>query len=439
MSSSRSGFFSGTIFGIVLGLVLGHFTLWNHSAKPPLMSLETVPIQETVPNGMSYDLGKKSASLPFYPEVTPPPISDAPLDHELEDAPVVSPLANAIALEAVELQAANLPGDEPAVVEIPTPAEEPKPLEIEDAAPLEVHATGDDGAKRKAIDEELSDIPESQREIWFESLKEMHVDDALGVIRMWKAIGGPIPGLGNESLFEMPGAPSNSGRPTATESHSGNNATSFAFQTAIELHQANLMMESTPGYVRRVPRFHEEVVDGTPRITSVIEEFDFSQGRSLVTGNLLDLMIEGSGFYRVQDQSGQQYLTRRGRFSLNEERQLVLVDPDAEYVLQPVVVIPESYHQLKIDASGNIRAFDESGNAEEVGQVQLSVPTKLHELAYFKNGLITFSSKPLTVPAGMSPFGAVSQGKLALSNVVLNHEKELIRHYQSMLESLHAD
>ena len=50
---------------------------------------------------------------------------------------------------------------------------------------------------------------------------------------------------------------------------------------------------------------------------------DRSDGALKRTDNPFDLAIQGDGFFTVQDDSGQTFLTRDGRFHLNEERQLV--------------------------------------------------------------------------------------------------------------------
>jgi flagellar basal-body rod protein FlgG len=50
---------------------------------------------------------------------------------------------------------------------------------------------------------------------------------------------------------------------------------------------------------------------------------DLSDGALKRTDNPFDFAVQGEGFFTVQDASGNQYLTRDGRFHLNEERQLV--------------------------------------------------------------------------------------------------------------------
>ena len=45
----------------------------------------------------------------------------------------------------------------------------------------------------------------------------------------------------------------------------------------------------------------------------------WSQGNLDETGNVLDLAVEGNGFLKVRDEAGNEFLTRHGRFQLNQE------------------------------------------------------------------------------------------------------------------------
>lgn len=57
----------------------------------------------------------------------------------------------------------------------------------------------------------------------------------------------------------------------------------------------------------------------------------FTQGTTQTTGRLLDLAIQGKGFFVVQNQNNQQFLTRAGNFSLDEDG--MIVDPGSGYRL----------------------------------------------------------------------------------------------------------
>jgi flagellar basal body rod protein FlgG len=54
--------------------------------------------------------------------------------------------------------------------------------------------------------------------------------------------------------------------------------------------------------------------------TSIDDRYTYwSQGILDETGNVLDLAVEGEGFFKVQDANGNQFLTRHGRFQLDEQ------------------------------------------------------------------------------------------------------------------------
>ncbi|WP_417851355.1 hypothetical protein [Thalassoglobus sp.] len=438
MSSSRSTFLSGTIFGIVLGVILGHISIWKDVRTHSAPISQTFPVKELAPNGMSYDLGESSAQYPYYPEEPLKPIHNSNQHDYEEELPADSPLANAIAVETVEVnEVASVVSDQfyTEIEEDPTPgAEEPNPLDIENAAPIETVPSKNQNAVRKAIDDELSTTPKSQRDVWFDSLKDMHVDDATGVIRMWKMIGGPIPGLGEESLILSPSAPpDNSQKSKSAEATPG---LKEVLSKAISIHQRNALMVSTLGYIRIVPRFTEEIIDGVPTITGVTEELDFNFGERFVAGTQLDLMIKGAGMFRVQDSKGQDYLTRRGRFSLNKKRQLALIDPEAEYVLQPVITIPESATQISIEADGQVNV---NGVSDEepvsAGSIMLTPTISCNQLSYYQNGLLKVSPdfETVSIAPDSKGHGHLIQGFLEVSNVNLVNENQEIARFKEIL------
>lgn len=436
MSSSRSSFISGTIFGIVLGAVVGHFGIWSGVQNSPSPIVESFPAKEASLPGMSFDLGKKSETLPYFPEEALQPVDSYPEPEYVPQPEKQSPLANAIAMQTVEVKTVEAT-KEPAVVEIDTPAEEPQPLDIDDAAPLEVHETKNDVALKKVIEEELTHIPAGQREVWFESLKDMHVDDAQGVIRMWKLIGGPIPGLGADSLIQPPEVvpPPQANTPNSSESTT-TDVTKNAIKAAINIVQRNLMMESTAGYMSAHPRLREELIDGKAVIAGVEEEYYFSQGTALFTNRVLDLMIQGPGFFEVKGPAGDTLLTRRGRFSLNEERQLIIVDGDTEYVLQPVVVIPDGARQIRISEDGSVVCKDEDSNLLETNAaVQTVQLLSISKLSYSHNCMFEYTGEKLESSSLAEENRArIIQAQLEWSNVKAVAEKLQLQKLRELLD-----
>lgn len=84
-----------------------------------------------------------------------------------------------------------------------------------------------------------------------------------------------------------------------------------------------------------------------------LAQIDFSQGSLKQTGNPLDLALVGEGFFKVQDQEGNQYYTRDGAFSLSAEG--LLINGRGDQVLGqggPVAIPPGS--SVVVDGSGNV-------------------------------------------------------------------------------------
>jgi flagellar basal-body rod protein FlgG len=78
---------------------------------------------------------------------------------------------------------------------------------------------------------------------------------------------------------------------------------------------------------------------------------DFSQGTLRITGNALDIAIEGDGFFTVETQQGNTY-TRNGSFVLNKNNELVT--QSGEYVLGQSGKIVINGSKINVDKEGSI-------------------------------------------------------------------------------------
>ncbi len=113
---------------------------------------------------------------------------------------------------------------------------------------------------------------------------------------------------------------------------------------------------------------------------------------STETDNPLDLVIQGSGFFQMQQPSGQLAYTRCGPFQLDKDGNVVTSDGN---LLQPQITIPPTAQQITIaqrrhgqlhpaepdrgaagrpDPAGQ---FSESGRAEQHGQQSATRPPTL--------------------------------------------------------------
>lgn len=97
--------------------------------------------------------------------------------------------------------------------------------------------------------------------------------------------------------------------------------------THLESISNNLANMSTTGYKAGRVAFKVEGPTDTPLgeayALSTEDIVDRTDGGLKRTESPFDLAVQGPGFFTVQDTSGKQYLTRDGRFHLNDARQMV--------------------------------------------------------------------------------------------------------------------
>jgi flagellar basal-body rod protein FlgG len=103
------------------------------------------------------------------------------------------------------------------------------------------------------------------------------------------------------------------------------------------------------------------------RIVSTSRQF--SQGALLQTGNPLDLAIEGNGFFPIQQADGSIAYTRAGNFKTDAQGRIV----NSEGLpLDPPITIPPDSTGVSIGADGTVSSTGKSGNAIQLGQIQIA-------------------------------------------------------------------
>jgi len=138
----------------------------------------------------------------------------------------------------------------------------------------------------------------------------------------------------------------------------------------------NIANVNTPGFKAERFRFlkpsTKEVADiGNPS-QGTVTSVDYSPGIMEKTGNILDLAINGKGFFSVQTNDGVGY-TKDGRFKINANRELVT--PTGEYVLGRRGKITIDGNDIMISQDGKISL---SGNeVDELKIVSFSEPSAL--------------------------------------------------------------
>ena len=149
---------------------------------------------------------------------------------------------------------------------------------------------------------------------------------------------------------------------------------------------------------------------------------DFSTGSMQTTGRQLDVMIQGEGFFALQDPEGNTLYTRNGSFNLSVEDDGIYLVNAAGYYIQDAdgerIMFPENTEKIVFEESGLITIT--------VGEEETSVALGLYT---FRNltGLMSdgygYYSESVASGERMQANGVIiRQGILEISNVKLADE-----------------
>jgi flagellar basal-body rod protein FlgG len=137
---------------------------------------------------------------------------------------------------------------------------------------------------------------------------------------------------------------------------------------------------------------------------------DFSAGPPRITGNPLDLFLQGPGFFAVQAATGVRY-TRAGSFSLNDAGEIVNASGDKLLGVDGQPIRLTSPDPITINSKGEI-----SQNRLPVGQIQIVEFPDLKAIE--KEGYTLFRPiDPNTNPPSPASSTTVEQGTIEGSNV----------------------
>lgn len=149
----------------------------------------------------------------------------------------------------------------------------------------------------------------------------------------------------------------------------------------------------------------------------------FTPGDFQQTGNDLDMVIEGDGFFQVMLPSGELAYTRDGSFKIDGEGKIVTSDG---YPLQPEISIPAEANKITIGEDGTVSVNVPGQNApQELGQLQLVKfinPAGLNNLGRNLFANTQASGEPLTGSPGQDGLGGIRQGFIEMSNVKVVEE-----------------
>jgi len=148
-----------------------------------------------------------------------------------------------------------------------------------------------------------------------------------------------------------------------------------------------------------------------------------TQGSMQVTGNSLDLAIQGSGFFQVLKPDGTTGYTRDGSFNRTQDGTVVTPDGMA---LQPPIQIPEGATTITVGADGTVsvtlQGQTESSVVGKIQTVRFTNPSGLQAEGDNLLSETSASGAPQVGDAGADGRGTIQQGSLEASNVDITEE-----------------
>lgn len=147
----------------------------------------------------------------------------------------------------------------------------------------------------------------------------------------------------------------------------------------------------------------------------------FKEGAIQVTGNQLDLMIEGDGFFRIQRDDGQISYTRDGHFTRDNTGRLVSSEG---FPLIPEINIPPQVKNVTFGADGSV-SVRINNEDQEIGQLQIANfinPTGLVSTGGNNYVPSRASGEPIVGVPNLDGMGRLAQGQLESSNVNIVEE-----------------
>ncbi len=152
---------------------------------------------------------------------------------------------------------------------------------------------------------------------------------------------------------------------------------------------------------------------------AVSNEIIFQQGSFTNTSNPLDLVVQGLGFFQIQQANGNLAYTRNGSFQLSSTGSLVTSDGN---LLQPQITIPPAAQSVNIAADGTV-TYTLAGQtqAQNAGQITLANfqnPAGLNSLGGSLFAPTDASGAAIVgTPGGADGVGTIMQGYTEQSNV----------------------
>ena len=158
-------------------------------------------------------------------------------------------------------------------------------------------------------------------------------------------------------------------------------------------------------------------------VRAVGTQKQFTEGSLQVTGQALDIAIDGRGFLQISQPDGTIAYTRAGQLHLNGQGQIVNA---SGLLLEPNITVPDNAENVTIGTDGIVNAFIPGEPAAAIlGNIQ--IVDFVNPGGLQSNGGNLFletasSGNPITGTPGENGLGQVKQGMLENSNVDIVEE-----------------
>ncbi len=147
----------------------------------------------------------------------------------------------------------------------------------------------------------------------------------------------------------------------------------------------------------------------------------FTEGAVKITGNELDFMVEGRGFFRVQRDDGEVLYTRDGHFSKDSTGRLVNSEG---YPVLPEIVVPQDAQNLHVGSDGTV-SVKVAGQDQQIGQILIADfinPSGLISMGGNNYMPSRASGDPVIGTPTQNSLGQIAQNQLESSNVNIVEE-----------------
>ncbi len=222
------------------------------------------------------------------------------------------------------------------------------------------------------------------------------------------------------------------------------------FNTALTVVSDNIANANTTGFKSNTVDFGDLVsgLIATPNAANSVAEgagstvlgveTDFSTGSEIQTGTWSDLMLQGGGFFSVQNPAASSPIeyTRDGSFEVNSSG--VLTDMNGNDVLdvkgKTITITPGTYTSVAVDQSGDVNGTTSAGvttTIDTIGITTFSNPNGLIRVGENDYSAGANAGTVTLAAAGTGQAGTITSGALEGSNVDLTAQMVNLIDYQA--------